>query len=112
MKLSWLGDASPKGLDAKLKAAGWTSAPERPDAVVVHSVRPRKVPANVGGAARWLWVTSTAVEPALAQAAVLAGAYDVVALDAPGAAAKLIARLGELAVPETVPALPATAVAV
>ena len=55
----------------------------------------------------WLWLCDLAPPAAASTQAILSGAYDVVALSEPGAADRLIARLGEIASDtETPPASP------
>ena len=48
------------------------------------------------GAAPWIWVTPRPVRDEARRAAVLAGAYDIVALDGAEAIAQLVARIEEL----------------
>jgi transcriptional regulator with PAS, ATPase and Fis domain len=53
-------------------------------------------PRSVGDGVPWLWVSAKAVAESAATEAVLRGAYEVVALDEPGAAEKVLSRLREL----------------
>jgi DNA-binding NtrC family response regulator len=55
---------------------------------------------------RWIWVSKASVDVSKAIEAVARGAYAVVSLDAPDAAAKIVARLNELLVADETPQTP------
>ncbi|MBK9036945.1 MAG: sigma-54-dependent Fis family transcriptional regulator [Myxococcales bacterium] len=95
----WLGRPAPApALTRGLRAAGaaLTSAPDAAITVVATSA-PRTPLAP--SAAPWLWACAGPVPPALVIAAVKAGAYDVIELGDLAAAARLVARVTELAQP-------------
>ncbi len=74
------------------------TGPLDPAAVmVIATTSPRPPPRPPS--ARWLWVCARAVPVPAAIAAARAGAYDAIDLSAPGAIARLAARLAELSQP-------------
>jgi DNA-binding NtrC family response regulator len=97
-RLDWLGKAPPAQLTAALAAHdvrvhrvhGAGAAP----CAVASAVGRRPRITSVGG---WIWVCEGRLDEATATAAVLEGAYDVVALEAADAAERLAARAHELA---------------
>ncbi|MDP1921896.1 MAG: sigma 54-interacting transcriptional regulator [Myxococcales bacterium] len=100
-ELSWRGDAPRPALVEALRRAGW-SVGETAEVVVVRS---KTVPASPG-ALPWLWLTSSAPTAAQLKTAVERGAVDVFPTERDWET-RLLARLAELAVPETpVPAPP------
>ncbi len=78
-----------------LRAAGEVSPVLSP--MVVYSTRARRVPVVRGVSGRaWIWVTAQAAGEERCREAVLAGAYDVIALDGRDAVAQIVARVEEL----------------
>ena len=112
IRLDWLGTAPPAALAAALAAR---------DVRVHHARVPGEAPCVLAsGAGRrprapaerpWIWACEGRVDDAAATAAVLDGAYDVVALGAPDAADRLAARAHELAAAASPAAAPSDVVA-
>jgi DNA-binding NtrC family response regulator len=94
MLIALIGKPWPAGKRAALEAAGLSvAAPERAAVRLVAGPRPPGKPPR----SPWLWCPPEEPDPRLAAAAVMAGAYDVVALDA-ACGATIRKRLDELAV--------------
>ena len=106
MQVVWAGVAPPRSLVRAIEARGVRLV--RTGRVrVVATAGGRRAPGAPEGSAEWLWVAGgAALAPEAVRRAVLDGAYDAVALGAPGAAERIAARLVELATPE--PATPET----
>jgi two-component system NtrC family response regulator len=96
----WRGEGL-KALTASLGARGWTEGRSGP--LVVRTARAAELPQTPGGP--WVWVCGERVGPALLQAAVDAGALDVIVAE--GAwEQRVLARLDEsVAVEEPLPAV-------
>jgi DNA-binding NtrC family response regulator len=123
--IAWRGDPAPRALVKALRARDLAiSTPQRGVAVtaeaaacplVVFTARSQRVPlaavqrAGGQGAATteldrpWIWLTSREPGEARGREAVIAGAYDVIALDRADAATQLVARIEELLVAEAPP---------
>ncbi|HEY3157326.1 MAG TPA: sigma-54 dependent transcriptional regulator [Vicinamibacterales bacterium] len=114
--VNWTGAAPPKAIANALRAAKIDVSRGRPGSpadstgggakraspaapVVVFTPTARR-PAPPGGDAKWIWVSGASIEANAARAAVLAGAYAAISLDAADAATQLVARLRELLVPD------------
>jgi DNA-binding NtrC family response regulator len=69
---------------------------------LIFTSRSRRVP-QMAGNQPWLWLTSTWPGEERCREAVLAGAYDVIALDRPDAIAQLVDRVEELLVSDPPP---------
>jgi transcriptional regulator with PAS, ATPase and Fis domain len=100
----WEGAAPPAPLRAALRRGGVEVGGSEPVARIVWSARGRSLPAAKDGELPWLWLCNERVPSDQARAAVLLGAYDVIATADPGFAARVAARLAELAVAEPPPA--------
>jgi transcriptional regulator with PAS, ATPase and Fis domain len=92
MRIATLGAGLPAAVARACRKRGIEIvAPERAEVRVhVHARPPARPPA-----APWLWVTTRPIDVETASAAVIAGAYDVLALD-DELPARLACRLGEL----------------
>ncbi|MBL8624268.1 MAG: sigma 54-interacting transcriptional regulator [Myxococcales bacterium] len=99
--LAWHGAPAPSAALARALRGGGVAIAARGQAAVVdvHATAAPRLPRDVARDRPWLWACARAVDAAQALAATRAGAYDVIALDQPGAAARLIARATELAQP-------------
>jgi transcriptional regulator with PAS, ATPase and Fis domain len=108
LRLEWIGPPPPAVFAAALDAAGVTLRRGPGPCVLASSAgrRPRP-PAD----RPWIWMTPTAPGEAAISDAILEGAYDVIPLDAAGAALRLAARARELAAAEAEPARPPEVVA-
>ena len=87
--------------DAGVVLAGGADAP-----LVVHTPAGRTAPRperRSGTAGPWVWVSKGPMTPGAARDAIAAGAYDAWSLGDADAAARLLTRLRELAVPEEAP---------
>src|SRR4051794_12328716 len=113
-RVAWRGPAPPPVVQRALAGAQFQIRRDADDAVtdvgVICTSTPRP-PAGRPGARQWIWVSRKSVVLPIAVEAVARGAYAVVSLDAPDAAATLVTRLRELLVSEPAPATPAHIVA-
>src|SRR5215471_445798 len=105
--IAWTGTPPDRALADRLRTLDIRIERDDPDdlPLVVSTATAAKLPAPRAERGRWVWLSGQAVNPARAIDAVLRGAYDVVALDAPDAMDRLVARLDELLTPD--PPLPA-----
>ena len=100
---TWLGRPPPRAALVRfLRRAGIvvrtpdaTGEPAAIAVVATTAARPPPPPA----AARWIWASARPIPTTAAIAAARAGSYDAVDLTAHDAAARLAARIGELAIP-------------
>src|SRR5467141_1877979 len=107
IRLDWLGPAPPAALAAALAARDVRVRHARAPGdgpCVLASGAGRRPRAPAGGA--WIWACEGRLDDAAATAAVLDGAYDVVALAAGDAADRLAARTHELAAAAPPPTAP------
>jgi DNA-binding NtrC family response regulator len=112
--IRWEGSGPSRALAHALHDARFAIARTRAQTADVPTVicgAARRLPAVPEGLTRWIWITPTTANAARAVDAVLRGAYAVVSLDRPDAAATLIARLQELVVPDRASGPPAHIVA-
>src|SRR5439155_604799 len=98
VRLDWLGTAPPPALVAALAARDVRvhlarATAQAPCVLASAAARRPRAP----GAGAWIWAYEGRLDDAAATAAVLDGAYDVVALAAGDAADRLAARTHELA---------------
>jgi DNA-binding NtrC family response regulator len=101
--LHWDGPQPPRAVIEALRAGGLAVEARRIEAcraAIVFTPRAGRVPAPPAGGVAWLWVTQRPVRDDLHRAAIVAGAHDVIALDAPDAIAQILQRLGEMLVEE------------
>ena len=105
--IAWTGTPPPRAVADRLRTRDIRIERDDPDdlPLVVSTATAAKLPAPRAERGRWVWLSGQAVPPARAMDAVMRGAYDVVALDAPDAMDRLVARLEELLTPD--PPLPA-----
>src|SRR5262244_1145111 len=94
LQLAWLGGPAPAALASRLAALGLELGRAReadtgPCAVATGRDRRPRAPRG----RPWIWVPPRPVDDIAAAEAVLDGAYDVVPLSAPDAAAQLAARV-------------------
>ena len=112
--LTWDGPRPPAALARELKDARFDitrgKAGAASPAAVLFTTAAR-VPAARDRVTPWVWVTTVPVEDGRRREAVLRGAYAVVSLTEPGAAATLIARLQEVLTSTPEPAAPPHVVA-
>src|SRR4051812_28586817 len=113
MQLAWDGSPPPRVLAGELRDAGFDILRHAVDAslpLVVFTASGRTPPSR-GGPGAWIWVTAGPADDRRRRRAVLRGAYAVVSLEEPAAAATLAARLRELLVSDPVPPAPSYLVA-
>jgi transcriptional regulator with PAS, ATPase and Fis domain len=105
MTIAWIGLPPDRALRRVLAAADIRVG--RPagacDVVVVASGEARRLPRAPRVGTPWLWVTRGGIGDAAAVEVASRGAYDAIALDEPGAAARLLRRLAELQAPLPAP---------
>src|SRR5262245_15766501 len=105
--VAWAGSAPDARVRAALAARGLKI--ERDDReglpLVVATTSARRVPRALAERNRWIWFCRSRVSAGRVMDAVLRGAYDVIAGDAPGALAMLLTRIEELLTPD--PSAPA-----
>jgi DNA-binding NtrC family response regulator len=109
--LCWVGTPAPAALVATLAAqgiqvvrnretgAGTQAERDGPAPLVVSTRQAGRVPARGGPAGTWLWVNTARVSEGLQLEAVARGAYDVISLTQPDAAAQIVVRVRELLTP-------------
>jgi transcriptional regulator with PAS, ATPase and Fis domain len=108
-EIIWRGDAPPRALLKALQEHDVAvhvgrEADAAAAALVWFSARMRRVPVAAATNGRpWIWVAQQEPGEERRLEAVLAGAYDVIALDAIDAVAQVIARVAELSVTEPAP---------
>jgi len=109
LDLEWIGAPPPPALAGALKAAGirLRRAPAAPCVLASAAGRRPHPPAG----RRWIWMPAGAPGETAATQAILDGAYDVIALGAPDAAVRLVARARELAAAAPDPSPPPEIVA-
>jgi len=102
--IAWMGPAAPAGIVAALRARQVRIVRQAGEGGtrVFCSTSTRRVP-RVASNVRWIWIVGGAVTQAQRTEAILRGAYDVIDLRSPTAAADLAARVDELGVPEPAP---------
>ena len=103
-EVKWIGEAPPRRLAdalraAKIELSRGRSAVSPATPVVVFTATARR-PAPPAGDAKWVWLSSAAIDPDAARAVVLSGAYAAISLTTDAAAAQLVDRLRELLVPD------------
>jgi DNA-binding NtrC family response regulator len=100
ISVAWQGAPPPAALVRALRAGGVAFAARgQPADVSVHATATPRPPRDVPRDRPWLWVCAQPVAAATALAATRAGAYDVIELGRAAAAARLLARITELAQP-------------
>jgi DNA-binding NtrC family response regulator len=106
--VTWQGPSPPAAVRARLTAAGirTQAAAAEGAARVVATADARRAPTPPGGGGSWIWVCGSELPLATAAEAIRRGAYEALSLRERDAAARLVARLEELAAPD--PAPPAT----
>src|SRR5262245_34842650 len=109
LKVVCPGAPLPAPLQAALHELGVELGAADAVAALVASRRPLPPP---GMAVPWIWLPPRAVDHEAIAQAVLAGAYDVIACDAPGAATAITRRIDELVVSDTGPQDPPGMVAI
>src|SRR5262249_25580616 len=111
----WQGPQPPAAILAALRRANISLAREAMDDVdtpLVISTSTRRVPTVAKPGRRWIWLCAEDAGDAGSIEATLRGAYAVISLKSPTAAADLAARLQELLTPEAAQAPPAEIVMV
>jgi len=105
--VGWIGPPPSPALTERLRAREIHLDREEREGlpIVVATATAAKLPSPRAERGRWIWVSGQPVPAARASDAVLRGAYDVIALDAPDAIETIVARLEELLTPD--PPLPA-----
>jgi|KBSMisStandDraft_5_1062788.scaffolds.fasta_scaffold27495_2 DNA-binding NtrC family response regulator len=105
--VGWIGPPPSRALTERLRAREIHLDREEREGlpIVVATATAAKLPSPRAERGRWIWVSGQPVPAARASDAVLRGAYDVIALDAPDAIETIVARLEELLTPD--PPLPA-----
>jgi len=101
--IGWVGAAPPRKVVKALEDARFLLVRGRRDVTsrpAVFFTTARRVPAAPDLTNRWIWLTTTSVDPERAREAALRGAYATVALDQPDGIATLIDRLEELSLPD------------
>ncbi|HUQ08504.1 MAG TPA: sigma 54-interacting transcriptional regulator [Kofleriaceae bacterium] len=101
--VTWDGPAAPAMVTRALVAAGVTVLPRGGTGAIATIVTGRRneLPmAARGPGTPWLWVVPGEVSAELGMAAAKAGAYDAIGLGEPNAAARIVARVRELATPQ------------
>jgi len=103
------GGRLPAGIGRELHDAGFDILREPGSASVPSIVftPTGRMPSGPTQSGPWIWVTASPVDDRRRRQAVLKGAYAVIALTEPRAAATLVARLRELLVSDPEPELPA-----
>ncbi len=103
--IGWTGRPPDRQIAAALAARGIAIDRADRDALplVVATASADRVPAAHAERRRWLWVCAVAVAAGRVTDAVLRGAYDVISLRAPDAAATIVARVEEMLTPEPAP---------
>src|SRR5690349_18153665 len=98
----WTGPPPSDAVAAALRSAGLAVSRRRRTGhdgpIVVSTAGPARAP-RAPGPAKWLWVHGGAVAERAQTDAVLHGAYDVVSLRQPDAAALIVERLREMLAP-------------
>src|SRR5262245_22138378 len=105
----WQGPQPPEAVLAALRRANIglaRDAADDADAPLVISTSTRRVPAVAKPGRQWSWVCAEDAGEAGSIEATLRGAYAVISLKSPAAAADLVARLQELLTPEVAQTLP------
>jgi DNA-binding NtrC family response regulator len=105
----WQGPQPPPAILAALRRANMTlvrDAKDDADLPLVISTSTRRVPAVAKPGRRWIWLCTENAGEAGSIEATLRGAYAVIPLESPTAAADLVARLQELLTPEVAQTLP------
>ena len=105
--VGWIGPPPSRALTERLRAREIHLDREEREGlpIVVATATAAKLPSPRAERGRWIWVSGQPVPAPRASDAVLRGAYDVIALDAPDAIETIVARLEELLTPD--PPLPA-----